>query len=210
MWWSELPYHMETSELMNVDKKEEISVWWSELPYHLKEDILACLPLHSLCRFSAVCSEWNALFSSTKFITNLWAKAIPNRKPLLILCSAKPNLPSMVYNFFTRTWKTFISFNFLQGVETQNPDTQLRYSGCVDGVFLVCNPCTYPRTYHVCNPLTRKSLQLERTSTILDISCMDRGGEDQRAYKVVVVGTREDSEDDNARIVVIYDPSQIG
>ena len=62
VWWSELPYHMETSELMNVDKNEEISVWWSELPYHLKEDILACLPLHSLYRFLAVSSEWNALF----------------------------------------------------------------------------------------------------------------------------------------------------
>ena len=158
---------METGELINVDRDEESAAVYclSELPYTLKKDILAWLPLHSLCRFSAVCSEWNALISSTKFISNGWAKAIPNHKPLLILCSANPNLPSMVYSFFRWTWNTFISFNFLQGVdlETQLPDRiQLEYEGCVEGLFLVHSgkEIWISSTYHVCNPLTRKSFKL--------------------------------------------------
>ena len=53
----------------------------------LEKDIFPWLPLDSLCIFSVVCSEYNALFFSTKFITNWWVKVIPNLNPLLLFSS---------------------------------------------------------------------------------------------------------------------------
>ena len=142
-------------DVVDREANEESSWCWSELPYNLKKDVLACLPVEYLARFSAVCNEWNALFSSTKFITNRWAKAIPNRKPLLILLSSNCKFPCETYCFYTLTWKCFISFNFLQEAGS------LEYHGSVAGLFLLSiRPYSNAPTYHVCNPLTRTSLQL--------------------------------------------------
>ena len=182
-------------DVVDREANEESSWCWSELPYYLKEDVLACLPVEYLARFSAVCNEWNALFSSTKFITNRWAKAIPNRKPLLIRLSADYKYPSETYCFYTQTWKSFISFNFLQEEESLN------YHGSVAGLFLL-SVCPYSNapTYHVCNPLTRTSLQLPPMLSFQTVSSMGiyNCGQNKKIYKVVAVGPQN---------IEIYDSS---
>ena len=84
-------------DLIYVDKEEESSRCCSKFPYNLKKDVLACFPVEYLDRCFVVCNEWNVLFSSTKFITNRWAKEIPNRKPLLIPLTSNCKFPCETY-----------------------------------------------------------------------------------------------------------------
>ena len=91
------------------------STGWNELPEDISQEILALLPVESLCRSRSVCKEWNVLFSSSKFITNRWAEAPPNKKPWLFLCRESDEGPvnSSAYCFFTRTWKNCSSLSFI-------------------------------------------------------------------------------------------------
>jgi hypothetical protein len=58
-------------------------------------------------QYFVMCKEWNALLSSTKFITNDWAATPPNNKPWLVLHYPGIPLTCMDYCFFTNTWKRF-------------------------------------------------------------------------------------------------------
>ena len=89
---------MKMGDLNYVDREEESSWCWSKFPYNLKKDVLACLPIEYLDRFFVVCNKWNVLFSSTKFITNRWAKVIPNCNPLLILLTSNCEFPCETYH----------------------------------------------------------------------------------------------------------------
>ena len=77
-----------------------------------------------------------------------------------ILCSTIPNFPSMGFILFIQKWKTFISFNFIQGLEHPNPNVQLRYYECID-IFLVgSSDLLSSSTYGVCNPLIWNFLRI--------------------------------------------------
>ena len=214
--------------LLDVDWDEESSWSWSELPESLKEYILAWLPLQSLSRFSMVCNQWNALLSSSKFITNEWAIAVPNRKPLLILCSFNSELPSMTYSFFTQTWRNSFSFHFLQPEEDgRNERFNVSYHGSAGGLFLVgaCDRFHFT-TYHVCNPLTTTSLQLPPMSSIQKVTVIgmcknaisisivnfknisefnNNNESESSSYTVVAVGR---SHRENVEVLEIYDSSE--
>ena len=88
---------LKMGDLIYVDMEEERSRCWSKFPYNLKKDVLACLPIEYLDRFFVVCNKWNVLFSSTKFITNRWAKEIPKCKPLLIPLTSNYEFPCETY-----------------------------------------------------------------------------------------------------------------
>lgn len=183
---------------------------WYELPEDTKEDILACLPLESLCRSRAVSQEWNALFTSTRFITNKWAEALPNKKPWLVLCEGNNGRGGSVncwrYSFFTQTWKNCMSFSFLpQG------DKKVHYVGSAQGLFLVdlqssipCNPQKGSLRW-ICNPLTGAFLELPPMSSIKSLTVRGIVGwkvGTQETYKVVAVGTQDSH---NKVKVEIYD-----
>ena len=62
-----------------------------ELPDDLIEEILPWLPAEYVCKLGTVCKEWDALFSSTRFITTQWADAPPNKKPILLVGAVEYN-----------------------------------------------------------------------------------------------------------------------
>lgn len=173
---------------------------WYELAEDTKEDILARLPPECLCRSRAVCKEWNALSTSTKFITNKWAEALPNKKPWLVLCKENNGRGGSVncwrYCFFTRTWKN-ISFSFLP-----RGDEKVLYIGSAQGLFLVDIPYGINT---VCNPLTRTFLELPPMSSIQSLMARGIVGwrvDTQETYKVVAVGL---SRPNDVLKVEIYD-----
>lgn len=181
-------------------KMGDLDIKCCELSEHLREQILAWLPLQSLCRFRLVCKDWTALISSTRFITK-WADKPPNRNPWLLvhLQGAASKMPhSLAYCFFTETWKNTsgISLSFLL---QQKQKTRKYPYGSASGLFLA--GCA--REFVVCNPLTRRTLQLPPMSSFLYIDIFSVGivGEGREAYKVVVVGK---SRTLKARIVEIY------
>jgi hypothetical protein len=160
----------------------ECSTWFSELPDDLKEEALSYLPAESFCRYRGVCKEWNALISSTKFVTNDWLAAPPNRKPWLVFCQDPNLLSCMAYNFFTNTWKRF-SFDFLKN------GYELWIHGSAAGLFLTSGSIS---AYTVSNPLTRKSLELPRINTFTTIKAMtivavEGQGHNGETYKVIAV-----------------------
>jgi hypothetical protein len=77
-----------------------------ELPDDLIEEILPWLPAEYVCKLGTVCKEWDALFSSTRFITTQWADAPPNKKPILLVGAVEYNRDCFAYSSFTRSWKT--------------------------------------------------------------------------------------------------------
>nr|ADE75855.1 unknown [Picea sitchensis] len=176
-----------------------------ELSEHLREEILAWLPLQSLCRFRLVCKDWNALISSTRFITTKWVDKPPNRKPWLVvhLQGAPSKMPhSLAYCFFTRTWKntSSISLSFLMH---QKQETRKCLYGSAAGLFLV--GCA--SEFVVFNPLTRRSIQLLPLSSIryIDIFSVGIVGESREVYNVVVVGK---SRTLKAHLVEIYSSTE--
>jgi len=190
--------------MAEVEEECSASAAWSELPEDTREEVLAFLPLDCLCRSRSVCKEWNALLSSTKFITNKWAEAPLNKKPWLVLCKENNQRGSSMdcsrYCFFTRTWKNCISFSFLP-----RGDEKVQYFGSAQGLFLVDIP--HGRNT-VCNPLTRTFLQLPPMPSIKIL--MTRGivgwkVDDQETYKVVAVGL---SHSNDVLQVEIYDSSE--
>ena len=61
---------------------------FSVLHMDLKEEILAWLPIESVCRFRSVSKEWNGILSR-EFITNKWVKKAPNRDPSMASSCAR-------------------------------------------------------------------------------------------------------------------------
>jgi hypothetical protein len=179
----------------------ECSTWWSQLPDDLKENTLAWLPVESLCRYRCLCKEWNALISSTKFITKDWVAAPPNNKPWLVLCH-RWRLLCMGYCFFTNTWKRF-SLAFLR---EKYDFSDIWIHGSAAGLVLASTWVHGPiRTHSLSNPLTGTSLELPRIndSTLfqaMTIVAGERQGHNGETYKVIAV-----AESGNAQRVEIYD-----
>lgn len=176
---------------------KSLGLRYCELPEYVREEILARLPVESLCRFRIVCQEWNALLSSAKFITSKWAEAPHNKNPWLLVQNVYSKMPNCwVYCFYTRTWEkpSRISLSFLK--EIQN---YIHCLGSAAGLFLVTD-------FLVCNPLTRTSLKLPPMSSVRrSIRCtgiMEGDAHSRQTYKVVAVGR---SRRQNAQIVEIYD-----
>lgn len=124
---------------------------------------MAWLPAEILCRDCGVCKEWNALFTSTQFITNDWLSAPPNKKPWLLLFHDCDSLNCMAYCFFTDTWKR-LSLAFLKNQYTA---AAFWVDASAAGLFLGTIVSFNPRGYYewkliVCNPLTGKSIELPR------------------------------------------------
>jgi len=173
-----------------------------DFPEYLRDEILAWLPVQDLCRFRCVCREWNALISSSKFITTNWAEKPPNRNPCLVvqwLFLQKGY--SLAYCFFTGTWKKnnsiFLSFPLRQELETEYP---IRCYGSARGLLLVGAASAFV----VSNPLTRTSLQLPQLPSIRRVFAIGIVGGDSESrdtYKVVVMGK---SNPLNEHIVEIY------
>lgn len=185
---------------------------YCELPEHLKEDILALLPLDCICKFRSVSKQWNALLSSTKFITNKWAEAPPNRNPWLVVGR---DLESRIatYCFFTQTWKetSCISFYFLLQkyvTETRAWNARISCKGSAAGLFLVniCYLSSGFEVLNVCNPITRTSLTLRPNTSIWCtpiITGIVAGESDSpQTYKVVTVSNLIDQ-----ITVEVYDSS---
>jgi len=195
--------------MAEVEPEYSPSAGWYELPEDTREEILALLPLECLCRSRSVCKDWNALFSSTKFITSRWAEAPPNKKPWLFLCKVNSqmgdcSMVSSAYCFFTRTWKTGISLSFISEGD-EKVKYRAYYSGSSQGLFLVDIP---DGRYTVCNPLTQTFLKLPPMSSIkllLTKGIVAWKVGNQETYKVVAVGLSRRSD---AMIVEIYDSSE--
>lgn len=54
----------------------------SFLPKELQEKILAWMPFECICTCRRVCSQWNAIFSSSEFVSTQWAESPANQSPL--------------------------------------------------------------------------------------------------------------------------------
>lgn len=192
-----------------------------ELPEHLIDEILSWLPLQSLCRFRSVCQQWDALISSTKFITTKWAEKPPNIKPWLVVqwqvlqerrerrlggfASESKTPSSLAHCFFTHAWKktSSISLSFLLQRELKSK-YPIHCYGSGAGLFLVGTAFTFV----VSNPLTRTSLQLPPLSSIrhiFSIGIVAGDGDNGHTYKVVAVGKPNSR---SAHIVEIYNSSE--
>jgi hypothetical protein len=192
-----------------------------ELPEHLIDEILSWLPLQSLCRFRSVCQQWDALISSTKFITTKWAEKPPNRKPWLVVqwqvlqerrerrlggfASESKMSSSLAHCFFTRIWKktSSISLSFLLQREL-HAKYPIHCYGSAAGLFLVGTAFAFV----VSNPLTRTSLQLPPLSSIrhiFAINIVGGEGDNRDTYKVVAVGK---SSSGNAHVVEVYNSTE--
>ena len=156
-----------SSSSTKVEEYSSSSTGWNELPEDISQEILALLPVESLCRSRSVCKEWNVLFSSSKFITNRWAEAPPNKKPWLFLSRDSDEGPvnSSAYCFFTRTWKNCSSLSFISK-RSEYAKYGAFYRGSAQGMFLVDVYSDGPRRNYVCNPLTRVFLKLPSQSSI--------------------------------------------
>lgn len=132
------------------------------LPEDTREEILAMLPLDCLCKCRSVCKEWNAFFSSTRFITNKWAETPSNKNPWLLLSKVNFQMgwktDYSAYCFFAQTWKTFISFSFLP-----EGHKNVKCSGAAEGLFLVDIPSG---KLTIGNPLTHAFLKFPSMSLI--------------------------------------------
>jgi hypothetical protein len=187
-----------------------------EFHISIMEKILAWLPVDSVCRFRSVCQEWNALLSSTKFITNKWRKKPLNTDPWLVAVQipikwvkeplnggpgqVAVQLPEsgLASCFFNQTWKdtSSISLSFLLDQcpeenaeypkETEEIPSLFECYGSAAGLFLVSGTRRWFALV-VCNPLTRTSLQLPRFSSDTILS-VGIVGDSGDAYKVVLVG----------------------
>ena len=161
------------------------------------------------CGSRCVCKEWNVLFLSSKFITNRWAEAPPNKEPWLFLCRESEEEPvnSSAYCFFTQTWKNCSSLSFISK-RSEYAKYGAFYRGSAQGMFLVDVYSDGPRRYYVCNPLTRVFLKLPSQSSIGYILTRDivaRNVGNQETYKVVVVGL---SREWDVMIAETYDASE--
>ena len=185
-----------------------------DLPDELIEEIMVWLPMESLCKFRLVSKQCNDLISSTKFITTKWADAPPNRMPWLVLMPWMDlpwlDLPNSrtpdpwAYCFFTRAWRktSSISISFLS--EEYGDECEIQRVNSATGIFLAeIGPPFNVLT--VCNPLTRKSLQLPPFSSIRTISARGIVGNSPDTYTVVAVG---ESSPDSAETVEIYDSTE--
>lgn len=135
-----------------------LGLGYCELPEYLREEILARLPVESLCRFRSVCQDWNALLSSAKFLTTKWAEAPHNKNPWLFVQNVYSKIPNgWVYCFYTRTWEksSRLCLSFLK--QNQN---YVQCFGSAAGLFLVTH-------FLVCNPLTKTFLKLPHMSSIV-------------------------------------------
>lgn len=203
----------------DIEPKKRLECF--ELPEHLIEEILSWLPLQSLCRFRSVCQKWDALISSTKFITSKWAKKPPNRKPCLVVqwqvlqerrelrlggFASESKMPSsLAHCFFTQTWKktSSISLSFILQRELKG-NFPIHCYGSSAGLFLVGTAFTFV----VSNPLTRESLQLPPLSSIrhiFAIGIVGGDGDNGNTYKVVAVGKSSSA---NAHVVEIYNSTE--
>ena len=131
------------------------------------------------------------ILSCYKFITNEWVTAVPlpDHKPLIILCTFNSELLSMTYSFFTQTLRNSFFFNFLQREEDNiNERFNVSYQGSVGGLFLVgaCDHFHFTN-YHVCNPLTRTSLQLPTMLLIQKITVIGMCKNDIPTLQILVI-----------------------
>jgi hypothetical protein len=183
-----------------MGEHEEVSEF-PALPDDLKHKVLVWLPVECICRFRCVCKEWNALLSSTKFVTSKWGEAPSNSLPWLVVQNAQSKTPNcLLYCFFTQRWKksSSISLSFLKEKEIH-----IDCHGSASGLFLLGN---FPR-FVVANPLTREFLKLPPISSISSVRAVGiMEGEDgsRETYKVVAVGRPRDQKGD---MVEIYDSS---
>ena len=173
-----------------------------DLPLELIEEILAWLPLDSLCRSRSVCQEWNALITSTNFITGRWAEKPPNRNPSLVFVEVKQS--GQASCLFNRTWKkpSSISLSFARN-RRREEDTYCW--GSAAGLFLMEYKSAFGSAFVVCNPLTTTSLQLPPLSSIQHIERMfieGVEGDSQDTY--IVVGVGQTRNDDPEFTVEIY------
>ncbi|GLJ50482.1 hypothetical protein SUGI_1075750 [Cryptomeria japonica] len=158
---------------------------WSDLPEHLMERILECLPVDCFFCYKAVCQTWNALFSSQHF--NSIAR---NSQPFLILCPSSTQLPSLLYSFFTHTWRT-ISLSFIPH-ECHCP---INFRGSASGLLLAdinanfCFGYSSP-TLCVCNPLSQMYSLLPEMGSVSRImaKAILPVGDKRNEYTVMVVG----------------------
>lgn len=198
----------------------EFPTWWSQLPDDLKENALAWLPAKSIGRYSVMCKEWNALLSSTKFITNDWAAAPPNNKPWLVL--QYPGIPStcMAYCFYTNTWKRF-SLAFLEEKYRVSATNRRRFLGghrSAAGLLLASIEESHFHpviTHTVSNPVTGNSLQLPTInnsfswSTATMLVAGEGHGHTGETYKVIALAQSASVQNTAGYLpqrVEIYDP----
>ena len=93
-------------------EKLEVRLFY-ELSDHLKQEKLKRFPDECLCRSRLFCPEWNALFSSTRFISTEWADFPANKNRCLVLCEWDCRTRCWAYCFSTRTSKPYFSLCFL-------------------------------------------------------------------------------------------------
>ena len=202
----------------------------NELSDDLKEEIFAWVPVKSLGRFRAVSKHWNALLSSTKFITTKWAEAPPNREPWLVIYGEKyssTNCTCLAYSFYTQGWQenSCASISFMQ---ERYPSFLYSYNflGYAAGLFLhqlfdislfdynmsiaEDNDLSFDMStvfeYTVCNPVTRSFTRLPRKlsiGTTFAEGIVEGEGDSRGTYKVVMV-----SDGEKKNIVEIYDSSE--
>ncbi|GLJ50511.1 hypothetical protein SUGI_1076260 [Cryptomeria japonica] len=160
-------------------------IMWSDLPEHLMERILEFLPVDCFFRFRAVCKTWNTLFSSQHF--NSIAR---NSHPFLILCPSNTQLPSLIYSFFTHTWRT-ISLSFIPH-ELHCP---INFRGSASGQLLADISANFwfgynSPTLFVCNPLTQTCSVLPEMASVSRImgKAILPVGNKMDEYTVMVVG----------------------
>lgn len=182
----------------------------SDLPLDLIKEILAWLPVDSLCRFRSVCQEWNALITSTNFITGTWAEKPPNRNPSLVCVEVK--ISGSASCLFNWTWKkpSSISLSFAHNTRMEE-DTHCW--GSAAGLFLMEYKSefgsefgsAFGSAFVVCNPLTTTSLQLPPLLSIQHIERMFiEGGEGDSRDTYIVVGVGQTRNDDSVFTVEIY------
>lgn len=161
---------------------------------------MAQLPVECVCKFRIVCKQWNALLSSTKFITQKWAEAPPNKMPWLVLGSHLEST-KLVYCFFTGTWKetSRLSFSFVidkySGGGCWPLAAGVNCSGSAIGLFSLRIPfhntgSSLWMSFTICNSLTRTSFELH--PAIPFSSCILTGivgveADSPETYKVVMV-----------------------
>ena len=152
---------------------------FSVLHMDLKEEILAWLPIESVCRFRSVSKEWNGILSR-EFITNKWVKKAPNKDPWLVPVREGRShkweengwvpVGSLASCFFDQTWKetSAVSLSFLQQYPEPEPESRdPHFSTCYGsaaGLFLLCRirgrGMDPQMQFVVFNPLTRTSVEL--------------------------------------------------
>lgn len=178
----------------------------SFLPKELQEKILAWMPFECICTCRRVCSQWNAIFASSEFISTQWAESPANQSPLLVLIPVKARDHCVAYCFYTQTWKKCTSSLFFR--QEEPVINHITCEGSAKGLFLVrseqmVDSKPISATLAVCNPLTGRFFYLPTMWSIRLVMATGIVEGEEKTHKVIVV--RKSSRRNKEPIVEIYD-----